>query len=943
MIAFTADGFAEFVQEVHGHRPFPWQRALVERVLAEGRWPDVLDVPTGLGKTSVIDVFAFVAATRPQVARRRLFFVVDRRLIVDEAHDHAAHLAHALREGQGPWTRRVAEALRQPGDTVPLQATRMRGGVTWSWLWLERPDRFAVVVGTIDQVGSRLLFRGYGVGEHLRSIDAALVGAESLIVLDEAHLAAPFQATVQALRAHEPAGNVPTLITMSATTTADGEGGAGGEEVHVHRIGREDEAHAVAGRRLRADRRLHLLHPRVTKNNADSVISGLMAAWATALAGPDDSAAVVGVICNTVARARAVFEQIPEPAFDRVLLTGRNRPLEAAYLLSEYYDRMKAGRARRTGRPLIVVATQTIEVGANIDVDALVTESADLAALIQRLGRLNRLGDRDRGDALVVHDSSTGTDDPVYGAARQATWSWLREQADPIAPNKPGRLGSGLPVHPLALRALTNALPAQRRATMHAETVYIPALTENVLDAWVKTSPAPHPDPPVAPYLHGLGRGRPDVSLVWRSGLPADPAEWTEPLQAVPPSVEEAVGVPVGAVRRWLTGQTDTPVSALEGQPDDLSLPDPGGWIGVRYDGSERAVTPVTVRDINPGDTIVVAAERGGCDRYGWHPASTAPVTDIADLAERRGRPLLRVRPQLLHTLSVYHPDLVEEFKDLVDLTSAPEDPPPASSFRRALPRVDDTAALPFLRNLRTLASSCTTVLLPTADGRLSVLLAARGGGLRGDEGALESSTGATKQIGLVEHQAAVAARAKELAHNLGLPEPLSTAVITAARHHDEGKRDKRFQAMLHQRPLRAYTESSSLLAKSGMDPADRDAFRRARTLAEYPPGLRHEALSARIIQATAPADDLLIHLVAAHHGRSRPLLPPVNDPAPDTIRVDLNGSQFEMTADHGIDWDSPRRFHDLNQAHGRWGLALLEAIVRLADIWCSERDEEAP
>jgi CRISPR-associated endonuclease/helicase Cas3 len=72
----------------------------------------------------------------------------------------------------------------------------MRGGVDWLWLWIERPDRHAITTGTVDQVGSRLLFRGYGVGDRLRPIDAAMVGTDSLIVIDEAHLSDPFLSTL---------------------------------------------------------------------------------------------------------------------------------------------------------------------------------------------------------------------------------------------------------------------------------------------------------------------------------------------------------------------------------------------------------------------------------------------------------------------------------------------------------------------------------------------------------------------------------------------------------------------------------------------------------------------------------------------------------------------------------------------------------------------------
>jgi CRISPR-associated endonuclease/helicase Cas3 len=179
---------------------------------------------------------------------------------------------------------------------------------------------------------------------------------------------------------------------------------------------------------------------------------------------------------------------------------------------------------------------------------------------------------------------------------------------------------------------------------------------------------------------------------------------------------------------------------------------------------------------------------------------------------------------------------------------------------------------------------------------------------------------------------------------------------------------------MLHGGDRWRKAAASEPLAKSGMDPADRAAFRRAARLSGYPSGMRHEAMSARFVavllrqahhQAVAgpaacdgtklsnavPASEfeghavdgeLIVHLVSTHHGWGRPLLPPIVDPAPVNIAVTANG------LDHGIlssadtvDWAGPSRFAQLSEKYGRWGLALLESIVRLADIWCSARSEE--
>ncbi|MFJ4806260.1 hypothetical protein [Streptomyces murinus] len=84
---------------------------------------------------------------------------------------------------------------------------------------------------------------------------------------------------------------------------------------------------------------------------------------------------------------------------------------------------------------------------------------------------------------------------------------------------------------------------------------------------------------------------------------------------------------------------------------------------------------------------------------------------------------------------------------------------------------------------------------------------------------------------------------------------------------------------------------------------------------------------------------DLILHLVASHHGHARPLLPPMTDPDPIDVTC-LMPDQQHITvnsATMGTDWTGPDRFYALNRRYGPWGLALLEAVVRLADMACSE------
>src|SRR5208282_387741 len=101
------------------------------------------------------------------------------------------------------------------------------------------------------------------------------------------------------------------------------------------------------------------------------------------------------VIVNRVATARLLAKEL-----SAVLLTGRMRPLDRERVFDE---KLRPLLSNADGAPPpFVVGTQCLEVGADFDFHALVTECASLDALRQRFGRLNRVARRPSAKAVVV-------------------------------------------------------------------------------------------------------------------------------------------------------------------------------------------------------------------------------------------------------------------------------------------------------------------------------------------------------------------------------------------------------------------------------------------------------------------------------------------------------------------------------------------------------------
>ncbi len=896
----TIDSFSSFYSAIHDHPPFVWQQELLKRVVAEG-WPGTIAMPTSSGKTSAIDVAVFhlaLEAGKSAFERRsslRTFFIVDRRVVVDEAFDHAEKIANRLREATDGVVKEVADRLNDFGGELPLQVSKMRGGMLRDNGWVDEPNQPTVCLSTVDQVGSRLLFRGYQVGERSRSVHAGLVGNDSLLILDEAHLSNAFHQTLRAVTskygkwAEKSPARSPIVVKMSATTSGD----------NVFDLKEEWIEHDsdVLGKRLRASKPAEL---RETNKRFEDE----MAAAANEL-GSAIKNGVVGVIANTVGSARQIFSKL---SGEKVLLIGRNRPWSTEQLWREYKERIAARPERERKGLLHVVATQTVEVGANIDFDALVSESAPLDSLRQRFGRLNRLGRDGEAKGIIVLRPKA---DLVYGEATKRAWSFLNACA---------------PVD-FGVSAMNTLLADVDVRPLNSTISEAPLLFPGHLEWWAQTSPAPDPSPDVAPFLHGPDTtDAADVQIVWREDLlPENEGEWDDLVELMPPVQREALAMPLGAVRRWLKEQ-EQEIADIEG----LNLPLAGpkdkkreALKSVILWRSGDAKT-VNANNLHPGDTIVVPSFYGGADQFGWNPEQSF-TTDIADAVNadeaekgaRRRCIRLDVATKTDSELAALVAKFIEDRDQLVEATILERLGLPARG-----PKVDSTG-----RIVRCPLKPRSPSIEPLSE--------------ENDE-TDDSSLTAWKS--LASHTSGVVEHAKKFATGCGIATELAGDIHLAARLHDWGKCDERFQSWLAGKPF----YGGEYLAKSFGNRSKADNAK-LRTAAGYPEAARHEAASVMAACASgllseAHDPDLVLHLIGTHHGCGRPFFPVWDDEPGFTVLVEAEGKSFETSSGKElarIDSGWVDRFALLNRRYGYWGLAYLEAILRRADCVQSRKEEQ--
>jgi CRISPR-associated endonuclease/helicase Cas3 len=975
-MTLSVDDFDAFFAAAHSVRPYRWQQRLLREIVEKG-WPDCVASPTGAGKTAVIDIALFHLAleldhaTQPRRAPMRIALAVDRRIIVDQAFERAERLRAALTKPKNPVLRRVADAL---GGAPHI--AQLRGGIPREDDWAKAPDRPTILCTTIDQLGSRLLFRGYGVTPSMAPVHAGLLGRDALLLLDEAHLSEPFRQTLGCVRRRqerrEPDADLNLPWSFCALTATPRDSG------HVFTLNDAERAQASIAERLRAKKRVELVEEKVEPCSENHV--ELFVERAIALAG-----ATIAIVVNRVGLARAIRDALAARLGTdaAILLTGRARPLARDALTCKYRERLEGKTDDATKAPrLFVVATQCLEVGADYDFDAMVAQIAPLDALRQRFGRLDRAGRRGETEGAIIATAAevgrSAKPDAIYEDRAKKAWNWLLENAEADGAKRHVDFG------PDAFDALAKASPAVAEASASQKNA--PILRAADIGFFVMTNPHPSPDPYLPLFLHGEARAEADVSIVWRADLPerlseANAEDAKRIVACLPPRAGEALSVPVWEARNWLARKAGVDVGDVEGAAaPEAASDESGSRKALRWRGADDdRTTLVFPRDLAPGDLLVVPSAYGGCDEFGWSPLSGEDVRDLGDEAAEpysRRRAVLRLHFGLFHET----PELWERLAESLEATKEESAEVAIGAVRAVLGETPEASprervASALVARMADLDPEKRRKLQrdwydeDDAPTRGAMFVAPEGvapsrGSLAPADSSVEDEEPAEpvtedgdagsfrrEALPLDLHLQQVADKAREFAEKIGLPRRVAESIAFAAAWHDMGKADPRFQKYL---AGGAALSPDVLLAKSGAPMPRGGANRRIRAASGLPPDWRHEVLSVRLAMlllehGDGPEDidaELALFLIGAHHGQGRPFFRH-SDPWDESDDRELLGAPLSAGAGperldfewRGNDW--AELFERLNARYGAWGLAHAEAMLRLADHRASEEAEK--
>ncbi|MDI3254077.1 MAG: type I-U CRISPR-associated helicase/endonuclease Cas3 [Bacillota bacterium] len=387
--------------------PMRWMRRLFER-LTEGWHPNLIDLPTGAAKTDVTVIWILALAwyglergsRRP--VPRRLVWVVNRRVLVQQVFRLARQLEAKLSAGNCELSELRKGLVSLSGDPAGIfRVVQLRGQLVDDREWSVVPAVPQLIIGTVDQIGSRLLFQGYGLGKWSRPLQAALLAVDAWICVDEAHLVPEFLLTLrQARRFIEEADrDIPAALSAAfehlpfwATELSATPSLPPPNADSIFRLIPDDEGDPRLLDRLIAAQTRQVKIRWITANEKLDQVIG---AEAAALGQGNQN---IAVFVREPSLANKIKKHLQKQFKDRVLtITGRLRGyerdrIEKHPVFIRFRPPEEGEEAGEIKESVFLVGTAAAEVGLDADASAVLCDFASLPTLLQRLGRLDRRG-----------------------------------------------------------------------------------------------------------------------------------------------------------------------------------------------------------------------------------------------------------------------------------------------------------------------------------------------------------------------------------------------------------------------------------------------------------------------------------------------------------------------------------------------------------------------
>lgn len=403
--------------------PYPYQ----ERLACISTWPELLDIPTGMGKTAAVTMaWLYKRGWRrggrnagiDEATPRRLVWCLPMRVLVEQTQKNICD-----------WLRNL-DILGEAGEGK-VSVHLLMGGESDLQTWAEHPEEDMVLIGTQDMLLSRALMRGYGMSRYQWPVHFALLHNDCLWAFDEVQLMGAgltTSAQLEAFRRKFPLAKSSRSIWLSATLRRDWL-----ETVDLadqlpdfKSLRLTDADRSQAAERLDARKALHCAVVSLTPEaNRKDGIKAYVEELSEAILKEHCLDSQTLVILNRVDRARLLFQQIQQlrEEHDDLLIHARFRPAERR----RQNEKLSASTTDR-----IIVATQAIEAGVDITSRTLFTELAPWSSLVQRFGRCNRYGEYREDTAQVfwidIEDDADAL--PYEGSALQLARKKLLELED---------------------------------------------------------------------------------------------------------------------------------------------------------------------------------------------------------------------------------------------------------------------------------------------------------------------------------------------------------------------------------------------------------------------------------------------------------------------------------------------------------------------------------